>query len=59
MQDDVLTMLYRIFDENNNLLYIGISQNIIRRLSSHMDTKWWWNEIADGALRCLRRPPRA
>jgi predicted GIY-YIG superfamily endonuclease len=39
-----LTALYRMFDEQNNLLYVGISQNWFDRLATHKAEKIWIDE---------------
>lgn len=39
---DESTTLYRIFDSENHLLYVGISGNLGRRMSQHSKDKWWW-----------------
>lgn len=36
--------LYRIYDENDTLLYVGISFSVMVRLSGHKD-KPWWSEV--------------
>lgn len=40
------TALYRHYDINGNLLYIGISLSAINRLSQHKNTSEWFNSIA-------------
>lgn len=42
-----MTQLYRYFDKDGNLLYIGISSNAIARLGQHGRDKTWFNEIAN------------
>ena len=39
------TQLYRHFDENNNLLYVGISLSTFNRLSQHRDHSEWFKQI--------------
>jgi excinuclease UvrABC nuclease subunit len=41
-----VTYLYRHFDENNNLLYVGISLNAINRLSQHKNNAKWYPKIS-------------
>ena len=36
------TTLYRIYDDDSELLYIGIAGNLGRRLEQHADEKPWW-----------------
>lgn len=38
--------LYRFFDHSNELLYIGITNRIPRRLDEHGDDKPWYLEVA-------------
>lgn len=39
------TALYRHFDENNNLLYVGISLHPIARLKAHKVRSHWCRRI--------------
>lgn len=41
------TALYRMYDINKTLLYVGISFDPSRRLPKHMYTKQWWDLVAD------------
>ena len=38
--------LYRHYDSNDNLLYIGVSLNALNRLSQHKRTGAWFNDIS-------------
>lgn len=40
------TSLYRHFDSNGRLLYVGISKNALARLGGHKSDKSWYGEIA-------------
>ena len=40
------TNLYRHYDANNNLLYVGISLNAVYRLSQHKNGSAWYSEIS-------------
>jgi hypothetical protein len=40
------TALYRLFDADDVLLYIGIAFNTSRRWMQHKATKIWWPEVA-------------
>ena len=40
------TALYRHFDANGELLYVGISLNAVSRLAQHRQTSPWFDEIA-------------
>jgi predicted GIY-YIG superfamily endonuclease len=35
------TSLYRWYDENDALLYVGVSTNVARRAGQHEDKEWW------------------
>lgn len=38
--------LYRIFDADGRLLYIGVTVNVSRRIREHRNARWWREEIA-------------
>ncbi|MDM5264777.1 GIY-YIG nuclease family protein [Sulfurovum sp. XTW-4] len=38
--------LYRHFDKDDNLLYVGISISALQRLSQHKDVSGWYHEIS-------------
>lgn len=40
------TKLYRHFDRNKKLLYVGISLNSVARLAQHRDAAHWFDDIA-------------
>lgn len=40
------TTLYRLYDSDDNLLYVGIAGNPGRRFEQHHDEKPWWSEVA-------------
>jgi len=37
--------LYRHFDKDNNLLYVGVSLNALNRLAQHKQHAHWFNQI--------------
>jgi predicted GIY-YIG superfamily endonuclease len=37
--------LYRFFNEQNELLYVGISMNLWNRFQDHRKRKSWWREV--------------
>jgi len=41
----VTQWLYRMFDAKDELLYIGISKSALRRISEHLETQPWVNEV--------------
>jgi len=43
--DEVPTALYRLFDANDALLYVGISDALKQRFAGHAATKPWWSEV--------------
>jgi excinuclease UvrABC nuclease subunit len=49
--------LYRFFDADGQLLYIGISINAYQRFKSHMQTQTWIDEVANITLQSY--PTRA
>lgn len=38
-------VVYRLLDEDGNLLYIGKSNNLLRRMQQHAKTQPWWSEV--------------
>lgn len=40
------TYLYRFFDSTQQLLYVGITQDLTKRRNEHKRTKVWWHEVA-------------
>ena len=49
--------LYRFFDDEGQLLYIGISINAFNRAKKHRQEKYWWPEVA--AITLYRYKTRA
>lgn len=47
---DVRTGLYRLYDADDNLLYIGISDDPHGRMRGHAGDKSWWGEVARKTL---------
>ena len=41
-----MTDLYRYYDADGRLLYIGISLNAVARATQHRADKHWWNDVA-------------
>ena len=39
-------MIYKFYNKNDQLLYIGITNNIRKRLHLHKQKKEWFNEIS-------------
>lgn len=42
---DARTALYRLFDGQDRLLYIGIASNPERRWAEHKNDKTWWPQV--------------
>lgn len=40
------TALYRLFDAEGRLLYVGIAFNPADRWRGHSSTKFWWHEVS-------------
>lgn len=38
--------LYRFYNHNDRLLYIGISLSTVKRMNKHRDTQPWWPQVA-------------
>lgn len=49
--------LYRFYDLDDQLLYIGISDDLGRRLDQHARGKTWWRDVA--VVRVEHHPDRA
>lgn len=43
-------VLYRMFDADDGLLYVGISMNVAQRFAAHRSDKQWWGDITRIAL---------
>jgi predicted GIY-YIG superfamily endonuclease len=42
----VRTALYRLYDAESNLIYVGVSYQPRYRLTQHKQKKVWWPEVA-------------
>lgn len=45
--EEVETQLYRAFDSNGVLLYVGISTNCLNRILQHKRTRIWFQRLAN------------
>lgn len=45
--DGCRTVLYRMYDADGALLYVGITNNMRRRWIAHKRDKWWIDEVDD------------
>ena len=48
------TKLYRHFDKDNKLLYVGISYDFLKRTSQHRLKSGWWDNIANMTVESFR-----
>lgn len=39
------TFVYRLFDDEGVLLYVGVSQDVQRRLRQHAAVQPWWPQV--------------
>jgi hypothetical protein len=53
LQAPVGNVLYRFTDDHEGLLYIGITNNIARRVDQHRETKPWWGDVAGLCLQYI------
>lgn len=44
------TTLYRYFDSEGQLLYVGITKNQFNRLQDHAKIQPWWHEVVTGTF---------
>lgn len=44
------TTLYRFFDADSQLLYVGIAGNPGRRFHQHAKEKHWWTQVAASTM---------
>lgn len=44
-------VVYRVYDEDDELLYVGMSSRVYYRLRSHESTQWWWGLAATVSIR--------
>jgi predicted GIY-YIG superfamily endonuclease len=40
------TYLYKLYDKDNNLLYVGITTNYKIRFRIHSKKQFWWNKVS-------------
>jgi excinuclease UvrABC nuclease subunit len=46
----VSNVVYRLYDQNGDLLYVGKSNGFLRRQLHHEKHKEWWGEVTDISL---------
>ena len=42
--------VYRFYDDDGTLLYVGISRNPLKRWQAHRRTKPWWPDVARSVI---------
>jgi excisionase family DNA binding protein len=45
-------ILYRVFNAENDLLYIGITNDVVHRFKGHAKTAIWWRDMASYTTEC-------
>jgi predicted GIY-YIG superfamily endonuclease len=43
-------VLYRFFDQSDRLLYVGITNNLWRRIGSHSEVQPWWSDVTSATM---------
>jgi predicted GIY-YIG superfamily endonuclease len=38
--------VYRLYDQQNRLIYVGCTYDLYKRLKTHQKTAWWYPQIA-------------
>jgi predicted GIY-YIG superfamily endonuclease len=46
IEDAPFQYVYRIYDVDGRLIYVGLTHSIADRMLSHR-SKWWWAQVAD------------
>lgn len=47
-EDEIVPLnhvMYRLYSEDGELLYIGITSDIVARMAGHRADKYWWTEV--------------
>lgn len=57
--DDHRTALYRLFDAEGALLYVGITVNVEQRWTEHERAKPWWPQVAEKRVEWFENRPLA
>ncbi|WP_443067521.1 GIY-YIG nuclease family protein [Streptomyces sp. NBC_01426] len=49
--------MYRLYDAEGRLLYVGITMNLQQRLADHRRQKFWWHLVKQASGRPVVRQP--
>lgn len=53
MSDETETYLYRLWSSGGDLLYIGVTSDIERRMTQHSKVQSWWGDVAMWGIQVL------
>ena len=56
---EIETFLYRLFNKDEELLYIGISYDVRKRLDQHATDKEWFHEVHTAVVETYPSRPKA
>lgn len=52
------TVVYRLYDKDRHLIYVGSSNNYVKRIRSHLMLQTWWHEIYYYDIICVKESER-
>lgn len=58
-RDNDPTALYRLFDKDGALLYVGITWDVEQRMTGHRSDKAWWPDVTERRVEWLPNRPLA
>lgn len=58
-RDNDPTALYRLFDKDGGLLYVGITVDVEQRMTAHRSEKTWWPDVATKRIEWFPNRPAA
>lgn len=50
---DGLQFVYRLFDKDGKLLYVGVTANLVKRKMQHARVQSWWSEVVRTSVQCF------
>ena len=50
---DGLQFVYRLKDKDGNLLYVGVTGNVVKRKIQHARVQPWWKDVATTVVQCF------